>query len=268
MRANCLFTFIVISLLSGCASFRNGNIPRAQLTTANETLKAVRTIYVQETLKQNEFGNYCVMNHGCLWHGRKTFGDSLADQFKTLGVQSNFMGLSRQERISNLSYDEFNDGSLIYTGFKVQKNGSNFEIIPDVKEMTYIKIKDNPYRKKLEQNGVKKAQLEDNEYWIDVKIYDTSDSAGKWFSKSLVAGFSLTMLPIWQSIGTNIDISVSNNKNEILWHKNYSDSYTGMIWFLALPAIATASSVPDAINENIARVAVNDMVQSGIFKSK
>ena len=167
---NLIFINVLVLYLAGCGgSFRSYNIPVSSSLSPKQFSEKTK-IYVQETLKPQDSGEFCLEWHGCLWPGKNTFGDRLVNQFSQSGASSYFLGLSRQERFesSQLGDDMYN-------------------------HRIDVKISDSPYKKKLESNKTIKNNLHPNEYWIDSKIRFVSNSAGEWFMKSLLAGFTLTM---------------------------------------------------------------------------
>ncbi len=84
----------------------------------------------------------------------------------------------------------------------------------------------------------------------------------------VVSGLTLFTIPTFYKSTADIEIKVADGKGTVLWRKNYRDSYTGLLW---LPALAVClgehnlSRVPDAIMQNIARTAVCDMIEGGVF---
>ena len=225
MNAPCyrliLVSYLISLLLSGCASFNSNYLPDLQNKQGNDSLRHVKMVYVQEGQKPQDNGELCYEFHGCLWHGKNTFGAVLSQKFfDDLGVKNQFLGLSRMQRA---------------------------------------------YTRTPTIDAVNKGTLGPDEYVVDARVRYISDGAGSWFLKSLVGGLSFTMLPIWQTITMDVDLTLTDHNQEVVWKNRYTDSYTSVVWFLMFPMISTASSTPDEITDKIARTAINDMVKSGVF---
>jgi hypothetical protein len=215
-----LVPFLIALLLGGCASFNKNYLAAPKNKPDKDAMRHVKMVYVQEGQKPQDDGKMCYEFHGCLWHGRNTFGQVLTQNFLDLGVNSTFMGLSRLQRA---------------------------------------------YTRTATSDAVKKKTLGPEEYIANAQVRYISDGPGIWFLKSLLGGFTLTTLPIWQTITTDVEVTLTDHNQDVVWKNRYTDSYTGMAWLLMLPMVSTASSTPDAITDKIARTAINDMVESGIF---
>lgn len=244
--------------LTGCAAFRSNDMPNMGNFQAGATMAGVKKVYIQEVLKPQESGDYCFGWHGCIWGGRNNFGEIFAEQFAEMKVPAESVGLSPHHKMF-LHFSD-TDEYLLYSLFN-----------PDGKKRQVSKedldnFNDHAIKKLIDNNNAIKSKLAADEYWIDTKVRYTSNSAGEWFMKSLLSGFTLTIIPVWQTQSADIDISLTDHTQRVVWQKNYKDSYTFVAEFFLLPMVFSTRSVPDAIAKNIAQTAISDMIKDGVFR--
>jgi hypothetical protein len=245
--------------LTGCAAFRSHDIPDMGNLQAGATMAGVKKVYVQEVLKPQESGDYCFGWHGCIWGGRNYFGEILTEQFAEMKVPAESVGLSPHHKM--LLHFSDTDEYLLYSIFN-----------PDGKKRQVSKedldnFMEHPIKKLVDNNNAIKSKLAADEYWIDARVRYTSNSAGEWLMKSFLTGFTLTLIPVWQTQSADIDILVTNHNQRVVWQKNYKDSYTFTVEFFLLPMVFSTRSVPDAIVQNISRTAISDMIRDGVFRN-